>query len=412
MGRPKKTEFVPMAIGVLLLCFLMGLVGRFAFENFPNLVAPLSKEFDWTRGTVASIYSFGAVVTGLTGPIVGILFDRYGPRSVYGVGILSAGAGLIFASFATNIWLFYMTISLLVGFSASCCGNVPNAAMASRWFRAQIPLALAIIYSSMGAGTLLGLSLSQIFIENYGWRQAELLLGLIVLSILLVILFLPWRRITAGSTELSRPQTTGAEEPEIEWTMSKAIRTWPFWGLASVFFFTGNGMFSVVIQAVTYLIEVGFTPIEASVNYGLSGLLIPVGMLGAGYLALKIGLFKTAMFSYVITIVAVICIWLLDRSDHLIPLYGFIIFFGLSMGSRGPMIGSISSLLFRGRNFGTIYGGIAVGGGFGMASGSFFSGLIYDLTASYDAVFLYSIICLVIGASPFILIKEIRNQSW
>lgn len=411
MSQSKKTEFVPIAIGVLILCFLMGLVGRFAFENFPNLVTPLGEEFKWPRGTVASIYSFGAVITGLTGPVVGILFDRLGPRSVYGIGILSAGLGLIFASFATNIWQFYLTISLLVGFSASCCGNVPNAAMASRWFRSQIPLALAIIYSSMGAGTLLGLSLSQIFIENYGWRQAELLLGFCVLS-LLVVIFLPWRRIAAGSTALARPQTSDIKKPDIEWTMSKAVRTLPFWGLASVFFFTGNGMFSVVIQAVTYLIEVGFTPIEASVNYGLSGLLIPVGMLGAGYMALKIGLFKTAMFSYVITIAAVICIWLLDRADHLIPLYGFIIFFGLSMGSRGPMVGSISSLLFRGRNFGTIYGGIAVGGGFGMASGSYFSGLIFDLTGSYDAVFTYSIICLVIGASPFILIKEIRNQSW
>ena len=406
MTQARKTEFVPVAIGVLLLCFLMGMVGKFAFENFPNLVSPLGGEFEWSRGTIASIYS------GLTGPIVGILFDRLGPRNVYALGIVFAGIGLTLASFATNIWHFYFSISLLIGFSASCCGNVPNAALASRWFRTQIPLALAIIYSSMGAGTLLGLSLSQILIESYGWRQAELYLGFCVFGVLALILFLPWRNIAAGSKELSRPLTDKElEVPEVEWTIPKALRTGSFWGLGAVFFFTGNGMFSIVIQAVTYLIEVGFSPIEASVNFGLTGLLIPVGMLGAGYLALKIGLFKTAMFSYVITILAVIFIWLLESSDRLLPLYGFILCFGLSMGSRGPMIGSIASRLFRGRSFGAIYGCISVGGGLGMASGSFFSGLLYDITGSYDVVFSYSIVCLLIGASPFFLVRGIRSQT-
>lgn len=411
MTQPKTTEFVPIAIGILAICFLMGVAGRFASENFPNLVSPLGDEFSWPRGTVASIYSMGGLITGLTGPIVGTLFDRLGPRNVYGLGILTAGIGLIGASFATNIWHFYFSISLLVGFSASCLGNVTNSALASRWFRSQIPLALAIIYSSMGLGSLLGLTFSQIFIEAYGWRHAELLLGLSVLGLLFLTLVLPWRRIAAGSRDLIRPKSSDIELPDVEWTMAAAVRTLSFWGLASVFFFTGNGMFSIVIQAVTYLIEIGLTPIEASVNFGLTGLLIPVGMLGAGYLALKIGLFRTAMLSYVITITAVICLWLLDRADHILPLYGFIICFGLSMGSRGPMIGSIASRLFRGRSFGAIYGGISVGGGLGVASGSFFSGLLYDLTGSYQVVFTYSIICLIVGASPFILVREIRSQS-
>ncbi|MAL78727.1 MAG: MFS transporter [Sneathiella sp.] len=411
MTDPKKTEFVPLAIGVMALSFMMGMVGRLSFENFPNLVTPLGMEFDWSRSTVASIYSMGGLVTGLTGPLVGTLFDRLGPRNVYGIAILSGGLGLILSGLATNIWHFYFSISLLIGFGVSCSGNVPNSALASRWFRKQIPLALAMIYSSLGAGTLLGLAVSQLFIENYGWRHAQFLLGAGVLSTLLILAFLPWRRISAGRDDLVSTQTSTIDEPVIDWTPRKAMKTNYFWGLAAVFFFTGNGMFSIIIQAVTYMIEVGFPPIEASVKLGLIGIFIPVGMIGAGYLALKIGLFWTAMLTYVLTITAVICLWLLDQAHPVLPLWGFIVCFGLSMGSRGPMIGSIASRLFHGKSFGSIYGSIAVGGGLGMASGSFFSGLIYDLTASYHAVFAYSIICLVIGASPFILNKKIRAQT-
>lgn len=411
MTARTKSEFVPMAIGIMAICFLLGAIGRFSYENFPNLVSPLSEEFGWTRGTIASIYSIGALITGLSGPVVGTLFDRLGPRNVYTFGLISGGTGLILASMSETIWHFYFCISLLVGFCSASCGNVTNSALASRWFREKLPLALAIIYSAMGIGSLLGLTTSQILISRYGWRQAEFVLGLIVLAMILLILFLPWQKLAAGRRGLVSPQKQDSTEPEIDWTMPKAMRTLAFWGLASVYCFTGACMFSVIIQAVTYLIEVGLPPVEASVSFGLTGLLIPVGMLSSGYLVNKLGLLPTAMGSYVITAAAVICLWSLESADNLWALYGFILFFGLSMGSRGPMVGALASRLFRGRNFGAIFGFISVGSGLGMAGGSYFSGLLFDLTGSYDVVFSFSLISLCIGAAPFILVPAMRKTT-
>ncbi|TNE41440.1 MAG: MFS transporter, partial [Alphaproteobacteria bacterium] len=253
----EKSEFAPMAIAILIICFLVGMTGKFAFENFPNLVSPLSGEFGFARATVNSIYSMGGIITGLSGPIVGTLFDRLGPRNVYGLGILAGGIGLVLASFAGHILHFYFSISLLIGFTAAACGNVTNSALASRWFRRKLPLALAIIYSSMGAGSFLGLSLSQILIEHFGWRRAELTLGICVLAMIPLLMLMPWKRLAAGRKEpFAAPTADRPDPPEVEWTMGKAVRTTAFWGLASVFFFTGNAMFAVVIQAVTYLIEV------------------------------------------------------------------------------------------------------------------------------------------------------------
>ncbi len=411
MKTSKSSEFTSPAIGILAICFLIGLIGRFSFENFPNLVGPLSEDFGWTRGTVASIYSFGALVTGLSGPIAGMLFDRLGPRNVYTIGILSAGVGLIFAGMSDTLWHFYLSISVLVGFAAACCGNVTNSALASRWFREKLPMALAIIFSALGAGSLLGLSVSQIFISNFGWRQAEFLMGLCVLATVVIILFLPWRKLANGRHDLVSGSSKASPEPDRDWTLSQAMKTVPFWGLASVFCFTGSAMFSIVIQAVTYLIEIGMPPIEASVSFGATGLFIPIGMLGSGYLVNKIGVLPTALGTYIVTAAAVLFLWTMQSADHLWALYGFILCFGLSMGSRGPMIGSVASRLFRGRKFGTIFGFISVGSGIGMASGSYFSGLLYDITGSYDAVFTYSLISLLIGASPFILVSAMRKQT-
>jgi MFS family permease len=406
-----KSEFIPIAIGIIAICFLVGAIGRFAFENFPNLVSPLIEEFGWNRGTVASIYSFGALVIGLTGPIAGFLFDRLGPRNVYCIGILSGGLGLILAGWSHNIWHFYLSISVLVGFCASCCGNVTNSALASRWFREKLPMALAAVYSALGAGSLIGLTLSQVFISYFGWREAELYLGLCLLSTLLLIIFLPWKRLAKGRSDLVRRQKAEVTTPDIEWTLRKAFKTIPFWSLAAVFCFTGSAMFSVIIQAVTYLIEAGLPPIEASISYGITGLFIPVGMLSSGYLINRFGVLWPALGSYVFTAIAVICLWSFKSADDYLALYGFILFFGLSMGSRGPMVGSVASRLFRGKNFGTIFGFISVGSGIGMASGSFFSGLLFDLSGSYDTVFAYSLISLFIGSAPFIFVPAMRKQT-
>ena len=105
-------------------------------------------------------------------------------------------------------------------------------------------------------------------------------------------------------------------------------------------------MFSIIIQAVTYLIEVGLPPIEASISYGITGLFIPIGMIGSGYLIRHIGLLTTALGSYVVTFAAIVFLWAFETPEQTWALYGFIFCFGLSMGSRGPMIGTIASNLF------------------------------------------------------------------
>jgi CheY-like chemotaxis protein len=70
-----------------------------------------------------------------TGPFVGRLFDRVGPRSVYTLGLGLLGAGLSLATLGTALWHFQLCIGLAAGVTAACLDNVPNGTL-------LVPLAL------------------------------------------------------------------------------------------------------------------------------------------------------------------------------------------------------------------------------------------------------------------------------
>ena len=45
------------------------------------------RDFGWTRSQTTGVYSVYLLVHGFTAPLVGFIFDRIGPRWVYGAGL-------------------------------------------------------------------------------------------------------------------------------------------------------------------------------------------------------------------------------------------------------------------------------------------------------------------------------------
>ena len=90
-------------------------------------------------------------------------------------------------------------------------------------------------------------------------------------------------------------------------------------------------------------------------------------------------------------------------------LTGFIISFGSMIGSRGPLITATALKIFRGERVGTIYGTIMIGSGLGSALGSWGGGLIHDWTHSYNALFVFALINLVLGLIPFLVVPALRR---
>src|SRR3546814_13667175 len=93
----------------------------------------------------------------------------------------------------------------------------------------------------------------------------------------------------------------------------RELRRRPFWALFLVFFLTAIAVFSVSLQSVAYLVEQGFSPLQAAGAFGFTRVLSIAGMLATGPAADRFGNRITATVSYLCTVLGVAALFLLGR---------------------------------------------------------------------------------------------------
>lgn len=400
-----------IAILLVGLCFTFNALARGSGETFATFLLPLTDHFGADRAEVAATYSLQMLVSGCSAPLAGYCFDRFGPLRLYIGGLVLLVGGLAFASFAVELWQLYLFIGLGVGGASASLGNAPHSALLARWFEgARLSRAMSVVYAALGIGSLLLVPLAQYVIETWDWRVAYRVLAVLALCAVPLLLLVRWPEAQAGRIVL--PRRTGADgavdADGPDWTLGAAMRNTAFWGLASVFFFTSAGMFSVMVQAVAYLVELGYAPLQAASIYGLIGVLTPVGIVGFAWADGRIGRHASAALSYAFSLAGLASLWALKAFQTDILLWLFVLLVGLSFGARGPMVGATAARIFQGRRFGIIFGTIMVGAGVGVSVGTYIGATLHDWTGGYTAVFLFSGFCVLMGALPFWSYRSLR----
>ena len=386
-GRAVDRSVHKTALAVLALCTAINLVSRGVGESFAVFLLPLTVDFHADRASMTGIYSVYMLALGLSAPVIGALFDRLGPRVVYCTGLTSFGLAYLVAGSAQALWQLYVGLGLLAGIGASALGITPSSALVSRWFGQRLPRAMGVLYAALGIGVLILAPTTQWLIAWSGWRHAYLTIGAGLLLLLPLLLFAPWRRLASGNPQFqaarARPRT-----PRSQWNLRLAFKSPAFWGLFAVFFVTAVSTFTINVQAVAYLVEVGFSALQAATIFGTAGVMSIFGMMGAGMLSERYSERHVATVSYSCTILGIAALALLQwHASYAIALL-FIVLFGTMQGSRGPLIATAAARMYSGAGLGSIYGGLALAMGLGAAVGSWSAGLLHDLTGGYGAGFL------------------------
>jgi MFS family permease len=382
--------------------------GRGLGDTYAAFLLPLEREFGWTRSQVTGVFSVYLLVNGFTAPLVGMVFDRLGPRWVYGAGMGCLGTAFFLAGGLSSLWQFYIFIGALVGVGVSLNGMVPGSALLSRWYRERLSTAIGIAFSAIGVGTIVFVPLAQYLIGEYEWRLAYRILGAGLLIAVPFILFaVPWNRFAAGNPQLR--QEAQKKKAHEGWTPKAAMRTPMFWGLAAVFFCTAVGMFSVVVQLVAFFVDAGFSPLTAASAYGFLGLLSAISVMSSGFLSDRFGSLRTVSVSFLGTAagMAVLGIMTFSASGALLAL--FVALFGLCMGTRGPIVSSIAARYFAGPHVATIYGVIYAANALGAGFGSFMGGVLHDLTGGYRVGLAVAVCFIGLAAAPFWTVPALRN---
>jgi len=400
-STPKTFDATRIAIGVLVLCTSLNMLSRGMSDSFAVFLLPLSREFDADRAALTGIYSVYMLVYGLSAPLAGIAFDRFGPRALYCLGIACFGIAYLLAGAATALWHLYLLVGVAGGVGSVTLGMVPASALVSRWFRQRLPVAMSVLYAALGTGVLLLAPTTQWLIEQTGWRTTYWILGGIMLLLLPLAIALPWRRIALGHPDYRGPEPTAGKTVAAGAVLRSALRMPAFWGLFGIMFVTSLTTFTIAVQIVAYLVEIGFAPLEAATIYGVMGMLSIVGMLSAGTAATRFGERLVATLSYSCTIAGIAMLALLTWQPAYVLVAAFVLLFGTMQGSRGPLVATLAARLFDRGGLGAVYGCISLGMGVGAAIGSSAAGTLHDLTGGYFAGFALAAAGAIAGMTLF-----------
>jgi MFS family permease len=382
-------------VAVTFVSMGIGVNARTAFSLF---FSPIVDEFGWQRGLTAGAFSFGFMISAVFSPLMGRLMDRAGPRAVMELGVVLMAAGLLLAPLTREPWHLYATIGGLVGAGSVCLGYSGQSLYLPNWFVRKRGLAIGIAFAGVGIGSVTLLPWTQVLIEQAGWRTACWTLGLLLLVVLAPINLLLRKRPqdiglqpdgdAAPATSASRASNVVDHAwTQVDWTLSRAIRTQRFWWLAMAFFTGLFGWYAVQIHQTKYLVEVGFSAGTAAWALGFVSLFGIPGGIWLGHVSDRIGrewIWTVSSLGFAICFVALLAL----KSTPSLPLLYLMVF---AQGFLGygvtSIIGAVAMEIFEGKHFGSIYGTLTVAGLSGGAAGPWLTGLIHDYTDSYAAAF-------------------------
>ena len=407
-GPQSDDKYRGTAIAVLAACFAFNMFGRGLGDTYTVFLLPIERDFGWSRAQVTSVYSLYLLVSAFAAPLVGTVFDRIGPRWVYGAGLACMGVAFALAGTMTALWQYYALIGALVGVAVALTGMVPASALLSRWYRARLSTAIGVTFSAVGMGAITFVPLAQSLIQNVGWRHAYFWLGgTLLLLVPVIVLALPWQAFSHGHPAYRADAVEKGREAG--WTLKAAMRTRIYWGMALAFFCTATSMFTVLVQLVAFLVDAGFSPLVAATAFGITGMLSAVSVTGSGFLSDRFGYRQTVTASFVGTAAGMAILLVLTGWPSIVLLFLFVPVFGLCMGVRGPIISSICTRQFAGSRVATIYGTIFATNALGAAFGSLLGGVLHDLTGGYRVGFATSLVFITLAAVPFWAVRELRH---
>ena len=295
MGRPRAKPRVfygwIMVAGLMLVGFVAAGMGG---PNFSLFIKPMVDDLHIGQAAFGWSQSIRLVALGLGAPFIGRLIDRFGGRwPLVGAGVLSIILFLALSQ-VQNAWVLILLFGG-IGFIGIPEVQLYTTVPISNWFVQKRGRVLAFVFIGFPIGIMVWSPVTDILIDQFGWRGAWAFLGTFGgATLILVGLFIVRRRPEdmgllpdglspqEAGLQQEAPQEVvqpviGVVEPtveavlrddEISWTRADALRHPSFWKLSVAFGLMMFSMGTLVIFRVPYFIDQGLD--RGTIALGLS----------------------------------------------------------------------------------------------------------------------------------------------
>ena len=371
----------PAAWMRLAICLALGTIGGVGMWSVVVVIPAVQADFGVGRGEASLPYTFAMMGFALGGVAMGRLTDRFGIMIPVLAGTALLACGYVAAGLAPNIWAFALAHGLLIGLGSAAVFG-PLLAHVSMWFERRRGIAVALAASGNYLAGAIWPQIVRFALESYGWRTTHIMIAAVA-----VVLMVPLALL------LRKPAPAAASGPGLARSATPAALGLSPNALMALLAVAGISccvaMSMPQVHIVAYCADLGYGVARGSEMLSLMLAFGIVSRVASGFIADRIGGLATLLLGSVLQGLALI---LFLTSDALTPLYVFSILFGLFQGGIVPSYAIIVREYFSAGEAGTRVGIALMATLIGMAFGGWISGVIFDVTRSYQAAFVNGIV--------------------
>ena len=363
-------------------------------QSFGLFLRPMSVDLGWGRETFSFAIALQNLVWGLAMPFAGAIADRYGPGRVLVAGGLAYGGGLFAMAHATDPLAFGVAAGLLVGLALACTGFGVVLAVVARAFpvdKRSVAVGIAGACGSFGQFAML--PWGQALISWFGWLNALAVLGAMALLMIPLGTALAGRNDAADESALS-----------IRAALGEAMAHRGFQLLTASFFVCGFQTIFVMTHLPAYLVDRGLSPTQGMSALATIGLFNIFGSYAAGVLGARYSRRLILAWVYMVRALAIGAFLALPLSSA--SLYLFAAVLGFTWLGTVPLTNSLVGQIFGLKYLSTLFSIAFLGHQLGAFAGAWAGGAAFDLSDSYQPVWVAAIALSLVAAALCVPIDE------
>lgn len=364
-------------------------------------MVPLATEFNASRASMMFGMTVMMLVSGILSPLLGAQLDKRSVRSMMLTGALFLGTGLICLSFIQAVWQFIFIFAVFFSFSMFSLGSPTSSTLVTRWFHRYRGRALGMSALGMSLGGFVLPIITQLLIEDFGWRMAFLMLGLLVLLFTFPILLLLIKNSPAdkgllidgdvGETKnveasSAVTDTATATVNQVHYSTAALLRQRSFWLMGVAVGLSFSIYSAMTTNFALFAIGQGVEPIKAAQLVSLIALCGMLGKILFGYAADKVSL-KFGLWGAQLLMVACLLLLIQSSTRSYQTMMVAAVALGLAAGGLAPVLGAMLAKVFGTANYGRVMGNMNLLAMCFILTGPIGAGKIFDMTGSYIPAF-------------------------
>ena len=236
------------------------------YYAFTALLVPMQDELGWSAGALTGAYSLSMLISGLAAPLVGRWLDIHGPRALMTAGSV-AGVLLVLAWSRVETLPGLYLIWVGIGLASAATLYEPAFTTIAQWFRHDRSRAMLLVTLLGGFASTVFLPLTGWLTDRSGWRDALVMLAVI----LAVTTVLPHALVLRPGPAQGPSSQSGTSAPVAPARFTTLMREPVFARLSIAFFLQTTTSIAISVHLIAFLVDEGMDATFAAWAAGLIG---------------------------------------------------------------------------------------------------------------------------------------------